>query len=1132
MKKTKILTVLGVLLAMGITACGGGKGKTSKPAGDSSQQQGGDTSQQGGGSSQQGGGSSQQGGTSSQQTPQKDATGHIWGADSDVAASGEGVAYKKATCTESDNFIRVKVNESAITNADRKSGTPDGYLKLSGDGKECSFKFNYDSYATGKLYFFGVMDGYSSNYTKNAFYVNGTPNLAVKVNGQDLNLSGLSTVKFQDVFGDPVEGQSLSNENYALIADVILEEGMNEIIYKRVQTLNMLIKDFVFVVQNGTKPPHEHAADATWHTDAENHWHECTAGDGYKLDNAAHTFGAETIAKDASCSEEGSKTSTCSVCGYVKTETIAKLAHTFEGENDGWVVKETATCEANGSEERECTVCHQKETRLVKKLDHQFGDMVASEVAGEGYIATASYNCELCHKSALRWNARDFDTALSSTNLDLTHDGDKSVRFASGEVENSGGAESTGSHIVYNVKVGEAVAKAGLSFKIKNTGGSGWTDKVAPVFNKIAGDSANGFSKQGDEFVDTGKRYGLKVNDVEYFLGDDAYGNQSSVTGWFDWPIEFPLQAGVNKIDVFAYAGYRADLYEFQFTGLPEVEVAHVHNNDDVWEKDANNHWHVCTAAGCPLEATGGIYDQAAHDFEAVEADSVAATCEAEGLEVKVCKVCGYRSEEVIEALGHNYVKDEANCVAPTCDAAGVYAEKCSRDGCSATRTQPHYKDMGTYGAEADKTQATEGCATISIFNCQADGHHHSAYQWAATAYDQALTAERSSSGKGPESRQNGAAIRFSSEVNFQDKNEAKKGTHIVYKINAPEAVNGAILSFFTGNRTDIATVFAMNENDTAKGYEKDEAGEFYRPAHRYGLKVNGVNVVLGYDDYTWASGNAWYSFPGTFNLQAGVNEIEVYNLGGYRADMYNFRVSGMPEYVSLHEHQAAADWSSDDNYHWHACVAEGCDNEGIQLDKAEHSWGEPVVVPATQDAEGSETYTCSVCGKVKVVKLDKLPLQQWMGDDIAAGFSDTPAAKNVKTFADGTVGYKTSCITGGKTLTLSYNAAAAETVKLRMYLSIKTSNNNSTGFWKHNGSEKMRITVNGTQLTPPAEDINFKNLGCTVNDTQADDNGKLAVPVWADIANIDLQEGANSIVFTVIDTNYSFFICGVALSR
>ena len=153
------------------------------------------------------------------------------------------------------------------------------------------------------------------------------------------------------------------------------------------------------------------------------------------------------------------------------------------------------------------------------------------------------------------------------------------------------------------------------------------------------------------------------------------------------------------------------------------------------------------------------------------------------------------------------------------------------------------------------------------------------------------------------------------------------------------------------------------------------------------------------------------------------------------------------------------------------------------------------------------------------------------MGDDIAAGLSN-PDNNKVKTFADGTKGFKTNLLTGGKTLTLSYNAAAAETVKLRMYLSIKTSNNNSTGFWKHNGSEKMRITVNGVQLTPPAEDLNFKNLGCTVDDASAADNGKLAVPVWADIANIDLQEGANSIVFTVIDTNYSFFICGVALSR
>lgn len=43
----------------------------------------------------------------------------------------------------------------------------------------------------------------------------------------------------------------------------------------------------------------------------------------------AHVYGAETITAEATCSATGSKTATCSKCGYVKTEVIKKLAHTI-----------------------------------------------------------------------------------------------------------------------------------------------------------------------------------------------------------------------------------------------------------------------------------------------------------------------------------------------------------------------------------------------------------------------------------------------------------------------------------------------------------------------------------------------------------------------------------------------------------------------------------------------------------------------------------------------------------------------------------------------------------------------------------------------------------------------------------
>lgn len=253
MKKTKILTIAGVMLAMALTGCKTG-GKTSESKAPEST--GNPTTAQP--TSQPS--TSTPAPSTSTPAPQPvvvpDPDGHHFGADADVAADAESgaVAYKKATCSDNDGFERLKINQSAVTygqGSSRKNGTPDGYTKLDGNGQTMSFKFKTDKKYSGKLFLYGVMDGYSSNLEKNFCYYQGSPNVEVKVNGQVIDISAQKDVKFQDIFGneaDP-ETDNLSPENYALLGNVTLEAGVNEIIYKRVATLNMLIKDFVFVVE-------------------------------------------------------------------------------------------------------------------------------------------------------------------------------------------------------------------------------------------------------------------------------------------------------------------------------------------------------------------------------------------------------------------------------------------------------------------------------------------------------------------------------------------------------------------------------------------------------------------------------------------------------------------------------------------------------------------------------------------------------------------------------------------------------------------------------------------------------------------------------------------------------------------
>lgn len=240
----KILTVLGVLLAMGITACnGGGKSSAapeskpdSQPASQSASQPASTPDSTPAPSSQQTG-------------PQKDATGHIWGADADVLGDETAgtVAYKRAECTENDKAVKYTVNQSVFTyeKGGRKSGTPDGYTKLNSNGDIMSVKFSATKYLKGKMYLFGCMDGWSSNSSKNAFSYNGNANIEIKVNNEALDIDALKDVVYTDFLSG--DGSDYSDDGYGFVGDIVLVPGVNYITYKRVASMNTLVKDFVFV---------------------------------------------------------------------------------------------------------------------------------------------------------------------------------------------------------------------------------------------------------------------------------------------------------------------------------------------------------------------------------------------------------------------------------------------------------------------------------------------------------------------------------------------------------------------------------------------------------------------------------------------------------------------------------------------------------------------------------------------------------------------------------------------------------------------------------------------------------------------------------------------------------------------
>ena len=69
--------------------------------------------------------------------------------------------------------------------------------------------------------------------------------------------------------------------------------------------------------------------------------------------------------------------------------------------------------------------------------------------------------------------------------------------------------------------------------------------------------------------------------------------------------------------------------------------------------------------------------------------------------------------------------------------------------------------------------------------------------------------------------------------------------------------------------------------------------------------------------------------------------------------------------------HNFSEEWSNNETHHWHACADKDCKET---KDKAGHSWNDgSVTVEPTTEKEGAMVYTCTVCRREKIGKIDKL---------------------------------------------------------------------------------------------------------------------------------------------------------------
>lgn len=88
------------------------------------------------------------------------------------------------------------------------------------------------------------------------------------------------------------------------------------------------------------------------------------------LDALGHSFGEWSVISNVTCTENGSRTHICNTCGASETDAIAATGHSF-GE---WSVTSEATCIVNGSKTRVCSSCEHSESAEITAFGHDMAD--------------------------------------------------------------------------------------------------------------------------------------------------------------------------------------------------------------------------------------------------------------------------------------------------------------------------------------------------------------------------------------------------------------------------------------------------------------------------------------------------------------------------------------------------------------------------------------------------------------------------------------------------------------------------------------------------------------------------------------------------------------------------------------
>ena len=378
---------------------------------------------------------------------------------------------------------------------------------------------------------------------------------------------------------------------------------------------------------------------------------------------SGHTFGTWTTTKNATCTQVGTKSRKCTVCGKTETQTIAKTGH--KSVTDKAI---PATCTTDGKTEgSHCSVCGAviKAQDTINATGHKFGNWTTTKSATCTESGTQIRKCETCGATeskslSAKGHTEVVDKAIPAT---CTTDG-----------------KTEGSHCSVCgavIKAQEIIKATGHKFGNWTTTKSATCTESGTQIRKCetcgATESKSLSAKGHTEVVD-------KAIPATCTTDGKTEGSHCSVCGAVIKAQEIIKATGhkfgnwtTTKSATCTESG--TQIRKCETCGATESKSLSAKGHTEVVDKaipttcttDGKTEGSHCSVCGAVIKAQDTI-NATGHKF-GNWTTTKSATCTESGTQIRKCETCGATESKSLSAKGHTEVVDKA--IPTTCTTDG-----------------------------------------------------------------------------------------------------------------------------------------------------------------------------------------------------------------------------------------------------------------------------------------------------------------------------------------------------------------------------------------------------------------------------------------------------------------------------